>query len=109
VSAVLLDQIAQQAAQARVLSLSRGDVDELVEPALFQRRVEPHAGPFDRVFPRRVELFGGVGGGGRELPVVGAVPQRFPRFANGFARQFASEHVVLVHRHVLEQAAEGQR
>jgi hypothetical protein len=63
VSAVLFDQVAQQAAQACVLSPSRGDVDELIEAALFQCRVEPHAGPFDRVLPERVELFRSVVGG----------------------------------------------
>ena len=57
VAAVLLDQIAQQSAQARMLSLGRGDVDELIESALRQGRIEPRPRPFDRGLPERVELF----------------------------------------------------
>ncbi len=57
--AVLLDQVAQQAAQARVLTVVTGDMDKLVEPTVGQRGIEAGAGPFDRVVPERIELFGG--------------------------------------------------
>ena len=58
VPAVLLDQVAQEPAQAGMLAVRPGDVDELVESAVGQGCVEPGAGPFDGVVPERVELFG---------------------------------------------------
>ena len=86
VPAVLLDQVADQPAQAGVATVGPGDVDELVEPAVGQGRGEPRAGPLDGAVPERVELVGGVVGGGGELPVgvavpVGGVPRRAERLA----------------------------
>ena len=57
----------------------RGDrrarsVHGLVEPAVGQGRPQRRAGPLDRVVPERVELLGGVVGGGGEVPVGAAVP-----------------------------------
>jgi hypothetical protein len=43
VTAVLLDQVAEQAAQTCMLSFGRGDVDELIEPASRHGRVQPRA------------------------------------------------------------------
>ena len=60
---VLLDQVADQAAQAGMAPVGPGEVDELVESAVGQRCIEPRAGPFDGAVPERVELFGSVAGG----------------------------------------------
>ncbi len=57
VPAVLLDQVAEEPAQAGA-TLGPGNVDELVEPTVGQGRVELCAGPFDGAVPERVELFG---------------------------------------------------
>src|SRR6478735_3509513 len=63
VAAILLDQIAQQPAQARMLTLGCGDVDELVESAASQRRVDPDTRPPDRVVPEGVQLLRRIVGG----------------------------------------------
>ena len=63
VPAVLLDQVADQSAQADVLAVPPGEVNELVEPAVGERRFESRAGSFDRAVPERVELVGSVVGG----------------------------------------------
>ena len=76
--------------------VGRRGVDELVEPAVGQGRVEPGAGPLDGAVPERVELLGGVVGGGGELPVVAAVPAGgVPRRADRLAAQLGGEVVVL--------------
>ena len=89
VPAVLLDQVADESAQARVATVGPRDVDELVEPAVGQGRVEPRAGPLDRAVPERVELFGRVVGGGGELPVVVCRPSRWRPTARRSARRAA--------------------
>jgi hypothetical protein len=58
VAAILLDQVAEKPAQAGMTTVGPGEVDELVDTAARQRRVEPRAGPFDGTVPERVELFG---------------------------------------------------
>src|SRR5262249_37962305 len=60
VPAILLDQVADQPAQAGMTPIGPAKVDELAESAIGQGRVEPPAGPFDSAVPERVELFGGV-------------------------------------------------
>jgi hypothetical protein len=69
----------------------------LVESTAGQGRVEPGAGPFDGAVPERVELFGGVVGGGGELPVVTAVPTGgVPRRADRLPAQLRGECIVLL-------------
>jgi len=58
VPAVLLDQVEEQAAQARVTTVVVAVVDGLVEPAVGQGRAEPRASPLDGAVPERVELVG---------------------------------------------------
>jgi DNA-binding CsgD family transcriptional regulator len=74
--AVLLDQVADEPAQAGMAAVGPGDVDQLGESAVGQGRSEPGAGPFDGAVPQSVELFGGVAGRGGELPVLVVVPRR---------------------------------
>lgn len=74
VAAVLLDQVAEQSAQAGVVSVGSSNVDELVEATGGQGGREPSAGPRDRAVPQGVERLGAVVGGGDELPVVRPVP-----------------------------------
>ena len=59
VPAVLLDQVADESAQAGVMTVAIGGVGELVEPAARQRLVEPYAGSFDGAVPEGVELVRG--------------------------------------------------
>ncbi len=47
VPAVLLDEGAQQSAQAGMATVGPGDVGELAESVGGQGRAEPRAGPFD--------------------------------------------------------------
>jgi hypothetical protein len=70
VPAVLLEQVAQQPAQARVPAVRRGGVDQLVRAATGQRRAETDPGPADGVVPQRVEVLRRVPGRRGELPVV---------------------------------------
>jgi len=110
VSAVLLEEVTQEPAQVGMATVGTGDVDELVHPAVGQGSVKPRAGPFDGAVPERVELFGGVVGGGGDLPVVVAVPVGgVLRRAERLPRQLGGEGVVLLGSEMLEQAAEGQR
>jgi len=110
VPAILLDQVAEEPAQAGMATVGPGDVDEPVESAVGQGRVEPRAGPFDGAVPEGVELFGGVVGGRGELPVVTAIPVGgVPRRADRLSAQLGREDVVLLGSEMLEQAAEGQR
>ena len=62
VPAVLLDQVAHQAAQVRVLPLVVGGVDRLVEAPVGERLAQPLAGALDRAVVKGVELLGGVVG-----------------------------------------------
>ncbi len=48
---VLLDQVAEQPAQAEMAPVGHGEVDTLVESAVSQGCVEPRAGPFDGAVP----------------------------------------------------------
>ena len=59
VPAVLLDQVADEPAQAGLATVGPGHVDQLIEPAVGQRRVQPFAGPVYCAVPERVQLFGG--------------------------------------------------
>jgi hypothetical protein len=107
---VLLDQVADQPAQAGAAAVRHRDPRELVESAFGQGRREPGAGPFDGTVPPRVELVRSVGRGGVELPVVVTVPAgRVPRCADRFPVQLGGDVIVLHRRQVLEQAAERQR
>jgi hypothetical protein len=45
VPAVLLDQVADEPAQAGLATVGPADVNEMVEPAVGQGRVQPRAGP----------------------------------------------------------------
>src|SRR5258708_8592435 len=97
--AILLDQVAEESAQAGMATVGPGGVDGLVESAVGQGRVEPRAGPFDGAVPERVELFGGVVGGGGELPVVtavpvGGVPRRADRLDRKSTRLNSSHQII---------------
>ncbi len=49
---ILLDQIADQPAQAGVAAVGAGEVHGLVKPTVRQGRVEPRARPFDGAVPQ---------------------------------------------------------
>ena len=51
VPAVLLDQVTEESAQADMATVRIGQVDELVEAAVGQGRIEPGAGPFHGTVP----------------------------------------------------------
>ena len=110
VPAVLLEEVEQQPPPAGPATVRPGRVDQLVEPAVGQGRVEPDAGPGDGAVPERVQLLGCVVGGGLELPVVAAVPAGgLPRLAHRRAAELHGERVVLHRGEVLEQPAQRQR
>ncbi len=109
VPAVLLDQVTEEPAQAGMATVWPGGVDELVEPAVGQGRVELRPGLFDRVVPQCVELFGGVIRGRVEVPVGVGVPGRgVPGGTEWRPAQFGAEHLLLGAREVLEQPAQRQ-
>jgi hypothetical protein len=108
VPAVLLDHVAEQAAQAGMLAVGPRGMDELVRPAAGQRHREARPGALDSAVPQRVKLPRSISGGGGELPVVAAIGGRIPRRAYRFTAQLGSEGVILHRGQVLEQAPESQ-
>jgi hypothetical protein len=58
VSAVPVNQVAPEPAQARMVPVGIGHVSELVESAVGQGRIAPRAGPLRGGVPERVELVG---------------------------------------------------
>jgi hypothetical protein len=110
VPAVLLDQVEDEPAQAGVPAVVVTRVDQLVETAVGQRRVEPGAGPFDGGVPEGVKLLRAVVGRGGERPLwVGVPVDALPGSAGrDAAAQLDGERVVLDEREVLEQLAERQ-
>src|SRR5262245_9653935 len=108
VAAVLLDEVAEQPAQAGGLAVI-GDVRELIQAAVGQGRGDARPGPYDRIVPEGVELLRRVAGGAAELPLVAAVMHAVPGCADRLAAQLGRERVVLDQCEVLEQPAEGER
>ena len=91
VAAVLLHEVAQQAAQVGVVALGVVNRDRLVEPAAREDRGQPRAGALDGTVPHGIQLGRRVIGGGGELPVVAAVPPPpLPRLAQGVAASASS-------------------
>ena len=76
VTGVLLDEVGDEPPQVRAPTVGHRGVDELVEAVVGESRRQPRAGSLDGAVVEVVQLFGGVVGGRRELPVVAAVPAR---------------------------------
>ncbi len=110
VASVLLDEVADEAAEAGVPAVRPGDVRELVESAVGERRFEARAGTLDRAVPQGVQLFRCVVGRGVELPVVVVLPPvGIPGRIHRLAPELHEEHVVLVRRQVLQQPTDRHR
>ena len=107
VPAVLLDQVAHQATQARVLTVVRPD-RRLVQPV--RRDGIGHGGPGagDRGVPQRVQAVGGVIVGDAELPVFIGIVWCLDQACRGLAAEPPAELDVLDHGQVLEQATQGE-
>src|ERR1700722_15089953 len=109
VPAVLLDQIAQEPAQAGVSTVGRAHVDELVGTTACQSCSEPSARACNGVVPESVELLWSVVGGRDEFGIVLTTPLNLvPRLAHRLPGQLRREDLVLDSRQVLEQATECQ-
>ena len=102
VPAVLLDQVAQEPAQAGMVAVGVGHVNELVESAVDQGYVEPSAGPPYGGVPERVSCSGvsaaEVNSSVVDIPIGGV-----PRHARWLPAQLGVEVEVLDEREMLEQ------
>jgi hypothetical protein len=110
VPAVLLDQVAQQSAQAGPAAVRPRQVDRLVQPAGSQRRGQLRAGARDGIAPQFIQLTRAVFDGRMPLPVriglhVGGIPRRTERLAS----QLGGEVVILDQGQMLQKPAECHR
>jgi hypothetical protein len=70
VAGILLQEVAQQAAQVGVTAVRPGGMDQLVEPADAKCGIEAHSGAGDGAVPQCPELLWAVMTSRRELPLV---------------------------------------